>query len=448
MVGHTNTGKTSLLRTLLRDPSFGEVAPNAGTTRSVTSATLFAGSLAVAEVFDSPGLEDPIALRAAIPAVGPGQPERLRAFLESPSAAGALAQEAKVIRLALGVDALLYVIDCREPELGRQRHELEILRLAERPIIPVLNFTTDPDADVAGWRRRLQELQLHSSVAFDTVLFDAAGEERLYTKLQAVLDTHFTAFATLIAARASEQAGLKAQGLALIARLLAVSSALGVPVSKGDPAACEAGALALRQAVLALENATAEALIAAYRHRFDDLQMEAFRADGAPWTLDLFASETWRQLGVTAGRGAATGAAFALGVEILIGGLSLGAMTTLGAGVGAAAGLLAQGWRHLLQGLRGEQTLVVETATLQILALRNLGLLQALEHRGHASLAAIHPDWQTGPRLAPGFEREVIASRRLPALDPALALDTWREPATVGVDSENWRVWLEACSGL
>jgi len=38
VVGHTNTGKTSLLRTLTRDRSFGEVDDAPGTTRQVRSA--------------------------------------------------------------------------------------------------------------------------------------------------------------------------------------------------------------------------------------------------------------------------------------------------------------------------------------------------------------------------------------------------------------------------
>ncbi|HLS42613.1 MAG TPA: GTPase, partial [Paenalcaligenes sp.] len=35
VVGHTNTGKTSLLRTLTRDANFGEVRNSPGTTRHV-----------------------------------------------------------------------------------------------------------------------------------------------------------------------------------------------------------------------------------------------------------------------------------------------------------------------------------------------------------------------------------------------------------------------------
>ena len=42
LVGHTNVGKTSLLRTLTRDVEFGEVSPRASTTRHVEGARQYA----------------------------------------------------------------------------------------------------------------------------------------------------------------------------------------------------------------------------------------------------------------------------------------------------------------------------------------------------------------------------------------------------------------------
>ena len=60
VVGHTNTGKTSILRTLLRDVYFGEVKNEAATTRHVERAQLTdsqTGEILVA-LYDTPGLED------------------------------------------------------------------------------------------------------------------------------------------------------------------------------------------------------------------------------------------------------------------------------------------------------------------------------------------------------------------------------------------------------
>ena len=45
VVGHTNTGKTSLLRTLARDVAFGEVSDAAGTTRHVEGLRLLADNI-------------------------------------------------------------------------------------------------------------------------------------------------------------------------------------------------------------------------------------------------------------------------------------------------------------------------------------------------------------------------------------------------------------------
>ena len=58
VVGHTNTGKTSLLRTLTRDTAFGEVSNRAATTRNVEATTLTVEGRPAIELFDTPGLED------------------------------------------------------------------------------------------------------------------------------------------------------------------------------------------------------------------------------------------------------------------------------------------------------------------------------------------------------------------------------------------------------
>ena len=62
VVGHTNVGKTSLLRTLTRDVGFGEVSHRPSTTRHVEGARLSVDGEPLLELYDTPGLEDAIAL--------------------------------------------------------------------------------------------------------------------------------------------------------------------------------------------------------------------------------------------------------------------------------------------------------------------------------------------------------------------------------------------------
>ncbi|MFO1119449.1 MAG: GTPase [Rhodospirillales bacterium] len=127
VVGHTNTGKTSLIRTLTPD------APSAksptGRRRRATSRARCCWWTASrwSSLYDTPGLEDPMGLlehlepaRRAPPRLDRGDPRRVPR-----RAASAFAQEAKAIRQLLASDVALYVVDVRDRVLGKHRDELK-----------------------------------------------------------------------------------------------------------------------------------------------------------------------------------------------------------------------------------------------------------------------------------------------------------------------------------
>jgi len=442
IVGHTNSGKTSLLRTLLRDASFGEVSPRAGTTRAVAAAELRAAGETIALVHDSPGLEDPRSLAAAIAAVLPvsacSGPERLQAFLASPAASAALSSEAQVMALALASDLLLCVLDAREPPQGRLIEELRLLQLANRPIVPVLNFTADAEARPEQWRAALAELQLHASVDFDTVLFDAAGERRLYRKLQALLDAHADAFERLLAARADERTLLRDAALMRIARLLARASAIGLVVESADARGRRDAVTRLQAALAALEAQSARGMVEDFRHRAEGLECNPLELPDAPWSLDLYAPGVLERLGAETGRGVAAGAAIGVGVDLLVSGLTLGVASGLGAGAGAAAVALWFHGQRWWQWLRGRVTLVVERSTVAVVGLRQVALLHALEHRGHASLAPIRLAADLATTRPKAIDRLIERGRCLPPRDPNETLGEAEIPA------EELAAWMEA----
>lgn len=174
VVGHTNVGKTSLLRTLLRDATFGDVSPLPSTTIQVNSGSLRWESNQL-DLFDTPGLEDGMGLyeylqyllqREQIRHQGPAL---LQSFLNSPEADQSFAQEAKVIRQLLRSDAALYVVDVRDPVLPKFQDELAILSYGGKPILPILNFTASADTHKAAWHNALSEVNLHVWVEFDSV---------------------------------------------------------------------------------------------------------------------------------------------------------------------------------------------------------------------------------------------------------------------------------------
>ncbi|MFN2309204.1 MAG: DUF3482 domain-containing protein [Gammaproteobacteria bacterium] len=395
VVGHTNTGKTSLLRTLTRDTGFGEVSSRPSTTRHVEGARLIAAGEVLVELYDTPGLEDPIALLETVEALTAPDggrldaPARIARFLETPAATARFEQEAKVLRQLLASDAGLYVIDARDPLLAKHRDELSLLGGCAVPLLPVLNFVREPGADERGWREALARLGLHAVVRFDTVAPERDGESRLYTALATLLDAHRPTLERLIASREREAAARRAAALRLIAELLIDVAACRRAVPAGSADGLTAAVSDLNARVRAREQACVEALLVLYRFSPDAVDADRLPLMDGRWEDDLFHPETLRRLGVKVGGGAAAGAAAGVGIDLMVGGITLGAAAVLGALLGGGWQALRQLRSRLLGKLTGQVELSVNDAILRLLALRQLHLLQALESRGHAALVPI-----------------------------------------------------------
>lgn len=393
VVGHTNTGKTSLLRTLTRDTGFGQVRNSPGTTRHVEGARLTVDDEALVELFDTPGLEDSMALLDFMDQLNkPGEridgPERIRRFLESPAAQGRFEQEARVLRKLQACDAGLYVVDARDPVLSKHKDELTLLAYSGRPLLPVLNFVRSPQARVREWRVALARLGLHALAEFDTVAPALDGEALLYEKLALLLETHADVLHRLKTDLA-RQAGLRRRdALRLLAELLVDVAAWRIG-SEPDPESMERAGGQLRERVVEREAKSVQALLKRYSFSRQDLVADLLHFDGERWGMDLFDPQALKEFGVQLGKGVAAGAVAGATLDAFTGGLSLGA----GMALGALAGGLWQGadkWgRRLLGKLRGETELSVDDAVLRLLAVRQLSLIAALERRGHAAQTPI-----------------------------------------------------------
>lgn len=406
LVGHTNVGKTSLLRTLTRDVAFGEVSHRPSTTRHVEGARLSVEGQALLELYDTPGLEDAIALLDYLERVErPGErldgPARLQRFLQGSEARQRFEQEAKVLRQLIASDAGLYVIDAREPVLAKYRDELEVLASCGKPLLPVLNFVASEGHREAQWREALARLGLHALVRFDSVAPPQDGEQRLYESLALLLEDARPALQRLIADQQAQRVARQASGKRLIAELLLDCAACRRSV-EADPAA-EAKAMdTLRQDVRQREQRCVEALLTLYAFRREDAAAEELPLLDGRWGDDLFNPETLRQLGVRLGGGVAAGAAAGAGVDLLVGGLTLGAAALAGAIAGGALQTARSYGARLLGKLKGQRELTVDDNVLRLLALRQQQLMQALDARGHAALGSIRlqpPDekiWREG----------------------------------------------------
>ncbi|NNG04621.1 MAG: DUF3482 domain-containing protein, partial [Inquilinus sp.] len=205
----------------------------------------------------------------------------------------------------------------------------------------------------------------------------------------------------------------------LVAELLVDVAAHSATVpDTGEPA--EPALEALRQAVRAHEYRCVAELLELFRFRKEDYEVSDLPIADGRWGLDLFSPASLRQFGIRTGRDAVVGGLAGLTVDAFTGGMTLGAAAALGATAGALwSGLRTHG-RRVVDRLRGYTELRVHEATLRLLAIRQIDLVQALLRRGHASLERI--------RLTPEAEavRRDWARRRLPTpLQQARANPGW-----------------------
>ncbi|UVJ43814.1 GTPase/DUF3482 domain-containing protein [Pseudomonas sp. LS1212] len=393
VVGHTNVGKTSLLRTLTRDVGFGEVSHRPSTTRHVEGARLSVDGQALLELYDTPGLEDAIALLDYLERLErPGErldgPARLERFLQGSEARQRFEQEAKVLRQLLASNVGLYVIDAREPVLAKYRDELEVLASCGKPLLPVLNFVASDDHREGDWREALARLGLHALVRFDSVAPPEDGERRLYESLALLLENSRPALQRLIDDQQAQREARLQSARRIIAELLLDCAAYRRSVvAELDQ---EIAAInTLRQDIRQREQRCVEALLKLYAFRQQDAATSDLPLLDGRWGDDLFNPETLKQLGVRVGGGIAAGAAAGAGVDLLVGGLTLGAAALAGALAGGALQTARSYGSRLLGKLKGQRELTVDDSVLRLLALRQRQLLEALNVRRHAAMDSI-----------------------------------------------------------
>lgn len=388
VVGHTNTGKTSLVRTLTQNRTFGAVDDRGGTTRTVSGVTLDADDTPLIRIDDSPGLENAPALLERLDRMSSGRhdgPARLRRFLDEPDARSAFDQEAQVVNLALAVDVILYVVDVREPVLEKYQDELAVLSDSARPLIAVLNFVAAQESREAEWRDALARVRLHTVVAFDARVRDFTTEAHLYEKLGSQLDTFAPTIDAWLGHRREEERQREAAALLTIAELL-VDVAAARRLTRLDRREDPADSFGeLREAVRRREQVCVETLLALYAFGADDYEEDELPLENGYWPDDLFSAETLRHHGLRTGGYVGVGAGIGAAVDVATGGLSLGAGTALGTLLGGGTGVSHSLGPSLWHRWQGQAPVGVDDETLQVLASRQTYLLRELQSRGHGS---------------------------------------------------------------
>lgn len=403
VVGHTNAGKTSLMRTIARDAGFGAVSPSPGTTVEVASVKLFAAGVPRADFRDTPGLEDPIGLLEFIDGLRTDRrddgPSLIERFLGTEESRDTFENESKALRQARTADLVLYVVDARDRVLPRHSDEIELLNRCGKPVLPVLNFVTDHEARVDEWRDALARLGLHATASFDTVVYESLDEQRLFEAMRVLAGDFREDIDALVKDRRNRRRKSIDRASRAIAEMLVDAAAYLQPV---PPVPAEDDALraerkreaeeALQTALREHERLTFHSILAAFEFQTEDAETALLECTDGRLGIDLFSREAMRQAGFGAIAGAAGGAASGAAIDLVLGGMSLGAASALGALIGGTFGSGATQSRRLYRRLRGANDLHVGDLTLKLLMSRSVDLARAILRRGHADESRVRPD--------------------------------------------------------
>ena len=419
VVGHANTGKTSLIRTLLRDADFGEIEDKAGTTRHVEGAEIRVDDSPNIIIYDTPGLEDSIHLLTTLNRDRANDNddgiEYLLDLIKHEDQHPDLNQEIKVLKALLSNDIIFYVIDVREPILGKYRDELKVLSYAAKPIIPVLNFIEAGETNINAWKIQLARLNLHAFVSFDNVIFRFADEMKIYQKMQTLLSHHEQQLEHLIVQRKQQWQERENAAQSLIAILLIEAAACRFKAENNEKSIVEASDK-LQSSIRFLETQTLVQLLGLYQFKQQDIDLYDLPIQEGRWELDLFSLETAQEFGLKASSNFVKGAGVGVAVDLVAAGMTLGAAAAVGGVAGVLWGVKQRYYDELLAKIKGHRFVCADDLTLTVLWNRQFKLLSALQQRGHASVSKIHLDDSrfTGSSLPKSFLKWLKLARQHP----------------------------------
>ena len=418
VAGHTNTGKTSMLRTLGRRHEFGEVSALSGTTRTIEQMRLLDSQSLSIDIYDSPGFESAPELRDVLnPKIfnRRDQSEALSEALQDTEIQQQYGFEVLVLNTARQCDALLYIIDAREPVLEKYLDEIYLLGLCGKPIICLLNFTQGQHRG-HEWRQKLADIGQHLVLAFDAVVYDWQAESLLYSALTNVLPDWQAAIQQLAQARQQENDWrLQGATLALAETLIRLAAAEDI-AAKDQPDKLQQQTAKLQQFVREQESACVKQILASYNYdpKLHGTQLHADFANMA-WQRDPFDAETLKQQGFDVVKTSAGGAGIGITIDLMTAGMTLGMPTLIGI---LAGGLL--GARRMLRNLyldkvRHATLIALADEIILLIASRNLALIKHLEHRGHGRMTTL--DSEHGQTLAFGgkINKPLLKARDYPA---------------------------------
>ena len=143
------------------------------------------------------------------------------------------------------------------------RSELAILRMAAKPIIPVLNFIKK-ESELLPWQTALARVNLHNSVLFDTQSTSLAHETRLLEQCIAAMPIARDSLVRLLKAREKQEVFKNTAAIHLLAELLVDVGTYQVAVDASNESEVMQAQLKFKNLVIDAENQCLQGILAVF----------------------------------------------------------------------------------------------------------------------------------------------------------------------------------------
>jgi hypothetical protein len=415
VVGHPNKGKSSIVATLAEDDAV-LISPLPGTTTDARVYPMRVDGETLYELIDTPGFQRPREVLDWLKRHERGaeaRPAVLAEFVAVHSNDPRFHDECELLAPILAGAGILYVVDGAHPYGREYEAEMEVLRWSGQARMALINLIGSGD-HVTEWRTALGQF-------FAIVrVFDAqrADFDKRVELLRAFGELHETwsaplkrAVAILIEERTRRRKRAAMEIASLLCDVLTMTERSATQHQDAEPEEVQRLREALEHRVRKRERGARQAVEEIYQHG-------GVAREELPASLldsDVFSAMAFSVFGLSnaqlAMTGAVSGAVAAGGVDLLLGGASLGLAAAAGAVLGGAGALLGAREiakvRVLGQRLGGYELVVGPIAAPNfpwVLLGRAVLHQRIVAERNHARRETLVMDVAEGARLSDGID--------------------------------------------
>jgi hypothetical protein len=341
ILGHPNEGKSSVLSTLAEDDSV-RVSSTPGETIKCRTFPVTIDGREILRFVDTPGFQNPRRVLTELLNGSDDTFDFFRHFIETNKDQPAFSDDCELLRPIVEGAGIIYVVDASRPLRNIDKAEMEILRLTGKPRMAIMNCKENESTYLKEWKNELRK-SFNSTRMFNAHRATYAERIRLLESLKSIDQDWQRTLEKVVDTFKQDWESRNNRTIDILCTMLneCLTYKVTSPFLSSRDLEKEKKKLHTKYTknIKEIEKKSHEQIRALFKHNI-------FNYTLPPYSIlheDLFNEKTWQFLGLDKKQmaivGGLGGAALAAGLDLAVGGASLGLFTTLGGALGAAGAL-------------------------------------------------------------------------------------------------------------